>query len=295
MKVIVAGGTGFLGTHLCRGALERGFEVTSLSTSDPSAHRELEGVEYETVDLTSASPNMKFKPDLIFNAAGYVHHPVDETQEAKLLKQHVSIVRNLLRIPPAQGARFIHLGSGDEYDEASSAVSERASAQGYGPYGRVKAASTKVALSEAPQAGFAISILRLFLIFGPLQAENRLVPQLIRGLSAGQRVALSSGSQIRDFLYIDDFVNAAFACALAPSTTGRVLNVSSDLPTTVSDLADLIHELIGIGEIGVGDLPDSRIQVKVLVGNSQLLRLLTDWKPKVGVREGLLRTIDSFR
>lgn len=295
MKVVVAGGTGFLGTHLCRGALDRGCQVTSLSTSGPSPSRELEGVKYVIVDLTSASPQLSLQPDLVFNAAGYVEHPSDEIHEATLLRKHLSIIENLLRIPPAPGARFIHLGSGDEYNEVVTHISEKTPAEGFGSYGRIKATSTRRVLTGATRAGYSPTVLRLFLTYGPLQAENRLIPQLIRGLGAGQRVALSSGLQIRDFLYVDDFVEAAYAAAQTPETSGRILNVSSGLPVAVADLADLVHQLMGTGELGIGDLSESRVQAKSLIGNSDLIRSLTGWKPKVALREGLSRTIQGFR
>lgn len=295
MRVVIAGGTGFLGSHLCRGAVERGFTVVSLSSAPPEDRRRVKGVDYRFVDLAAESPNLSFSPDLIINAAGYVAHPSDEQGELALTEQHRRVVRNLLRIRPASGSRFLHLGSGDEYDEPGSSIPESARAQGRGPYGRAKAEASRLVQSHSNEAGYNLTVLRLFLVYGPLQADNRLIPQLITGLLADRRVPLSTGTQTRDFLYVDDFVEAAYVSAFEPATIGRILNVGTGEATTVAELAALVRELVGLGEVGLGDLPSTRDQADVIVGNQHQITNLTGWTPKTSLREGISRTIESFR
>lgn len=295
MQVVVAGGTGFLGSHLCRGAVERGCAVVSLSSAPPEDRRRVRGVDYRFVDLTSESPDLGFGPNLIFNAAGYVAHPSDEQGELVLTEQHRKIVRNLLRITPASGSRFLHLGSGDEYDEPGSRIPESAPARGRGPYGRAKAQASQLVQSHSLEAGYDFTVLRVFLVYGPFQAENRLIPQLITGLLADRRVPLSTGTQTRDFLYVDDFAEAAFASAFTPATIGRTLNVGTGEGTRVAGVAALVRDLVGQGEIGLGDLPSTRDQADVIVGNQHQITNLTGWTPKTSLREGISRTIDSFR
>jgi len=295
MRVVIAGGTGFLGTHLCREAARRGFEVVSLSQSPPVPSRHVPGIEYKYLDLGSETPVLAGEPDLIINAAGYVSHPSDELGERTLSEQHLSVVRHLLQITPATGARFIHLGSGDEYDDPGLHIDETASAQGQGAYGRAKAMSSELARALSAQSGYGFTLLRLFLTYGPLQAENRLIPQLITGLLADQRVPLTAGTQIRDFLFVSDFVDAVFTCALEPKTIDQTLNVASGTPHSVAELAHFVHQLIGRGQLGLRDLPETRQQPLELVGDPGLLSALTDWEPRTDLHDGLSRTIDYFR
>jgi len=295
VRVVVAGGTGFLGSHLCRGGVERGFQVVSLSSAPPKTERRVEGVDYQFIDLTLENPRLDFNPDMVINAAGYVAHPSDDRAGKLLMDQHVEIVRNLLGIPSASGSRFIHLGSGDEYDQPGRRIAESTSARGRGPYGRAKAEATRLVQSHSLRAGYEFSVLRLFLVYGPLQDENRLIPQLITGLLANHRVPTSSGTQIRDFLFVDDFVEATYRTALTRSTVGQILNVGSGQGKAVSRVAALVHELVGQGEIGLGDLPGTREQADVIVGDCRRIRGLTGWKPRTSLRVGISQTIDSFR
>jgi len=295
VRVVVAGGTGFLGTHLCRGAVERGFDVVSMSSAPPLAERRVDGVDYRFADLTSESPGTNFGPDLVINAAGYVAHPSSEQAERALIDQHREVVRNLLRIAPASGSRFIHLGSGDEYDEPGLLIPETAPARGRGPYGRAKAEASRLVQTLSLDAGYEFTVLRLFLVYGPLQAENRLVPQLVTGLLTNRRVPLGSGSQTRDFLYVDDFVEAVYLTALTRATSGQILNVASGDGTTVGEVATLVRELVGQGDVGLGDLPNTRDQADAIVGDRRQMEKLTGWSPRTSLRDGLSRTIDSFR
>jgi len=295
VRVVVAGGTGFLGTHLCRGAVERGFDVVSVSSAPPVSKRRVEGVVYRFVDLTSESPGLNFGPDLVINAAGYVAHPSSEQGERELIDQHREVARNLLRIAPASGALFIHLGSGDEYDEPGLLTPETAPARGRGPYGRAKAEACRLVQTLSHDAGYEFTVLRLFLVYGPLQAKNRLVPQLVTGLLTNRRVPLSSGTQTRDFLYVDDFVEAVYLTARTRASSGRILNVGTGVGTTVGEVATLARELVGQGEVGLGDLPNTRDQADTIVGDRRQIEELTGWKPGTSLRDGLSRTVESFR
>lgn len=291
----MAGGTGFLGSHICRGARERGHRVWSISTHHPPPTREIEGVTYLFTDLAREVPSLPGDLDLVINAAGYVAHPVKGIDSQQLVDHHVSIARHLCEANQEARCRLIHLGSGDEYEDSGFSITENSPCGGRGAYGRAKAAATKLITTYAPRANFDFTVLRLFLVYGPLQAENRLIPQLVKTLLRGERVPMSRGDQVRDFLYVDDVVDAVFHSAQNESTRNRCLNVASGRPVVVSDLARLVQQLIGSGELGLGDLSDSREQSEVLVGNPELLARLTGWAPTFSLEDGLSRTIDWYR
>ena len=149
MRVLIAGGTGFLGANLCAAALRRTDEIACISKSLPDLSLRIPGVHYIEEDLTVRVPAVPFSPDLVLNAAGYVAHPEGEADSNRLLADHVSVARNLMSVPGSTHARFLQIGSGDEYSVQKRCLDENTEARGWGSYGRAKAAASDFVMSSA--------------------------------------------------------------------------------------------------------------------------------------------------
>jgi CDP-glucose 4,6-dehydratase len=169
------------------------------------------------------------------------------------------------------------------------------------PYDASKAAADIVARSYAHAYGLPIAVTRFANIYGGGDLNfSRLVPETVVAVLEGRPPAIrSDGSPERDFLHVEDAVSAylAIAAALAADgAAGEAFNAGGERPHPVREVVDLIVELGGAGVEpdyqGSGN-PEGEIDRQFV--DSSKLRELTGWRPMVGLRDGLARTLDWYR
>ena len=114
--------------------------------------------------------------------------------------------------------------------------------------------------------------------------------------SIGKPFEVWDGRQLRDFTFVDDCVDALLA-ASAPEATGRVFNLGGPERTSLAELAELLVELHGGGSFVRRDFPSDRKRIDVgdYWADDSLIRATLGWEPKVGLREGLERTLGYYR
>jgi CDP-glucose 4,6-dehydratase len=170
------------------------------------------------------------------------------------------------------------------------------------PYEASKAAADAIALSYRPAYGLPVAVTRFANIYGGGDLNfSRLIPEAIAAVLDGRRPQIrSDGSPERDFLYVDDAVSAYLAVEHAVGAggpaAGEAFNAGGERPYPVSEVLDLITEVSGSGlrpeYLGVGN-PAGEIDRQYV--DSAKLRELTGWEPVVGLRDGLIRTLDWYR
>jgi nucleoside-diphosphate-sugar epimerase len=162
------------------------------------------------------------------------------------------------------------------------------------PYAMGKVASSHFLQMLHRTEGFPAVTLRIFLTYGPGQRLNRLIPQTIKACIEESTFPTSNGDQLRDFCYIDDGVDAIFTVLLSSKTHGYILNVGSGEPTSVKEVILRIKSIIGSGNPQFGGIPRRALESSSLFPDLDLIREITGWSPKVGLKEGLTRTVSSF-
>ena len=138
-------------------------------------------------------------------------------------------------------------------------------------------------------------IVRPFLVYGPHQDSNRLFPYVINNCISDSTFTLTSGLQLRDFLYIDDFVEAVLCLACTPKALGSVFNIGSGSPISVRDVVLLIQSIIGQGSPVFGTLPLRPTESPSLYADNSLITQLTQWKPMISLNDGLKYTINYYK
>jgi CDP-glucose 4,6-dehydratase len=170
------------------------------------------------------------------------------------------------------------------------------------PYEASKAAADSIALSYRPAYGLPVAVTRFANVYGGGDLNfSRLIPEAAVAVLEGRRPAIrSDGSPQRDFLYVDDAVAAYLAVEHAVGAggpaAGQAFNAGGERPHSVAEVLETIAEVSGSPVEpeyhGLGN-PDGEIDRQYV--DSTKLRELTEWRPEVGLREGLLRTIDWYR
>jgi nucleoside-diphosphate-sugar epimerase len=156
-------------------------------------------------------------------------------------------------------------------------------------YGTCKNALRQLLESFAQSRSLDVSWGRIFNLYGPHEAESRLVPAVVCGLLRGMEVPCTHGEQIRDFLHVDD-VASAFVRILESKETG-IFNIGSGEPVKVREIAERIaHELGVPGLLKLGALPSPPNDVPLILSDNRRLSSL-GWRPRYTLAEGVSDTI----
>ena len=301
---LISGGNGFLGYHLSKEFIKRGFDITivdDLSTSKASDL--LDEVTFYSKRIEDFSTEDKF--DYVVHLAArpspedYISSPVET-----ILSNSFG-TRVMLEIARRSNATFMYTSSSEVYGNASILPTPE-SYYGYvnpngirSCYDESKRFSEAMIMAYRRQYNMNVRIQRPFNVYGPRIREDgiygRVIPRFImQALENADITVHGDGLQTRSFLYIDDWVNASMKFLFADSPEHEILNVGSDSEITVMDLAKLIIEMTKsrsriIHTEAREDDPRRR--------SADLTRVksVLEWSPAVNVREGLERTIEWFR
>jgi nucleoside-diphosphate-sugar epimerase len=294
-RVLITGASGFVGRPLAEMLLAGGSEVHALSTHHPDGLDE-SGVHWHHGDLldpaTPARVMADTQPERLVHLAWYTAHGRYWSSPANVEWVEASL-RLLRAFAGAGGRRAVLTGSCAEYawggeedlDELDSPLVPRTL------YGVCKDGLRRVAGSFAEESGLELAWGRLFFLYGPHERPERLVPAVIRALLAGERVATSAGTQVRDFMHVDDVAGALLA--VLQSDVVGALNIASGTGRSVAEMLDLIGALTGASElIDRGARPMSADEPPRIVATVKRLTQEVGFQPSVSLADGFAATID---
>ncbi len=297
-KILIVGGTGFLGYHLAKKCIEKGWGVTSISTNKPKKIRFLSKVKYLILDISKKKlikKLIKYDYDYVVNFGGYVNH----NEKLKTYQSHYVGCKNLADFFLGKKIEsFIQIGSCVEYGYNKSPQEENKIFdinKLKSTYGKAKLSATNYLIKKYKEKKFPCVILRLYLVYGPRQDLNRFIPLVIKGCLEKSFFPCSSGKQYRDFLYIDDFVKLIFMILKNKNTIGEVLNVGSGKPKKIKKIIFLIKNLIKTGNPVLGKLQMRKDEILKLYPNIKKIKKKINWKPKIDLITGIKKTISFYK
>jgi nucleoside-diphosphate-sugar epimerase len=297
-SILVVGGTGFLGFHISKSAIKKRYRVFSISLKKPKKKRFLKGVKYIHADVTNFETLKKKFPkkiDYIINAGGYGKHPDFGKDGDKIIKSHFFGLINIIKlIENLKIKKFIQIGSSAEYGGNKSPLKESFNCFPQTPYSIAKWSCTTYLKYLNFKYDFPVTILRLFLVYGPKQDNNRIIPFLIENCKNNNKFSTTKGEQLCDFCYVDDVVEAIFKTLSIKKTNGEIINIGSGKPTQIKKLILLVNKIIGKGHPVIGGLKYKDKTNKKNYPNISKAKNLLSWKPKISFIEGIKRTIKIF-
>jgi nucleoside-diphosphate-sugar epimerase len=192
--------------------------------------------------------------------------------------------------------RVVLLGSAEEYGAQDGPLREDMPLRPLTFYGITKAAATSLALAMHAAGGCPAVILRPFTVYGPGQPKDMFVAEAVEAAVAGEPFRMSQGEQRRDFIYVQDLVEALLASALAPGLEGHVVNVGTGRARRLRDVAERIWQLTGsTAPLLVGARPASPHQLHDTWADTSAARRLLGWQPRVELDQGLAEAIEWCR
>lgn len=297
-RLLVIGGTGFIGHHLLQAAKRQSWQVTSVSLHPPAEDRYVEGVRYCLVDVTDATlvqRSLQDAYDYVVNLGGYIDHTLFQSGGRGMIDIQFTALQNLLETLPRESIkRFVQIGSSDEYGDAPSPQHEALREKPISPYALGKVASTHFLQMLHRTEGFPAVTLRLFLAYGPGQNNKRFLPQIIQGCLQNREFPTSIGAQLRDFCYVGDVANAIIQTLSCDKMDGQVFNVASGQPISIRVMIETVRDLIGQGQPKFGKISYRVGENMSLYADVSRVSEVLDWCPQMSLEDGLRHTIDWY-
>ena len=294
-SILIAGGTGFIGFHLAKKCLSLNWSVTSLSTNKPKKNRKLKKVNYKICDVSNYNQiNKKIKPDYdyVVNLAGYVDH----TNKPKTMKSHYIGCKNLSNFfLNSKIKKFVQIGSCIEYGKIESPQKEiKQNKKTFSIYGKAKLLSTIFLQNFYKKYNFPVTILRLYLVYGPFQDTNRVIPVTIINALKNKSFNCSNGQQLRDFTYIDDIISAIIKTLKNLKSSGEIINIGSGKPIAIKKVIIKICGLLNSGKPLFGKIDLRKDEIMKLYPNINKAKKILRWNSRTPLEIGLRKTIKFF-
>lgn len=308
-KILITGGAGFVGSNIVRRLVETGNKLYLILRKDSnrtrlsSILRSVDVFENDLSDVDSLERiAKKVKPQIIMHLASsgvYSYTGMDPRSISTLLVDNVQGTINFLYATKNVGYElFINTGSCFEYGSSKIAFKENAPLHPLNAYGMTKVATTLFTDTFRKMNNLPIVTVRPFTAYGPGEDERRFISTIIRQVRNGENPSLPKEKVVRDYIFIDDVVDAYLLIAQNPKkVTGAVLNISTAKGTSLVDVAKLVTKLTGAKgiELNIGGFPIRNGEVLSLVGDPTKIKKLLGWKAKYSLVEGLKKTIEWMR
>jgi nucleoside-diphosphate-sugar epimerase len=278
--------------------LKKNWEVISISTKKPKKLRFLKEVQYIYCDISDKKKLdkklEKIDTDYVINFGGYVDH--ENILKTRL--SHYIGCKNLATFFVKQNCKlFLQIGSSLEYGKLKSPHLERFNLNYKlnSSYSTSKLKATKFLCKLKDKYNFPCVILRPYLIYGPYQDFNRLIPSTINNCLKDKAFLCSSGVQKRDFLYIDDFVEGVLKIIYSKNKLKTIINIGSQKPISVKNVVVMIRKIIKKGKPIFGKILMRKDEISVSYPDINYIKKHIKWKPNTTLEKGLKLTIKSYK
>jgi len=303
-KALVTGAGGFIGANLVRRLLADGHHVVAVVRPDGNTWRindlrhEVEIVELDLRNGALVSDALhRLRPAWTFHLSAHGAYSW-ERDVKQIAETNVLGTVNLVEACQSAGCEtFIQAGTSSEYGFQDHAPAEDERPEPNSPYAVTKLAATLLAQQAARSTGLHTVTLRLYSVYGAYEDPRRLVPTLIaRGLR-NELPDLVDPSTARDFVAVDDAVEAFVLAASKPSgEPGAVFNVGSGGQTSVGELVQLARDVLQISaEPQWGSAAPRDWDTNIWRADPRKIRLALGWRPHMNLRTGFERTVTWLR
>ncbi len=292
-KILITGGTGFIGHNILKRLINSKFKLYSLSTKKPCKEKKLKGVKYLVCDLRKKKKLYKkidYNFTYVINLGGYVDHK----KKVITLQSHYNGCKNLVDFfKNRRLLNFIQIGSSLEYGLSKAPNKESSLCLPRGNYGFSKYKASKYITRVGETHNFPFTILRLYQIYGPYQSTNRLVPQAIDACLRNKKFPCSKGEQKRDFLFVEDLVELIIK-VLKNKASNNIYNVGYGKPIKINQVIKIINLKIGLGKPEFGKIKMRKDEIKNSYPSIKKVKNKFKWSPKINFKKGIQKTIQFY-
>ncbi|MDP7128981.1 MAG: NAD-dependent epimerase/dehydratase family protein [Planctomycetota bacterium] len=316
MRAAVTGASGFIGNNLARRLLAEGHDVHLILRPGYITWRlagladQVSILEVDIQDAKNLCSGIKnIRPDCLFHFAAYGAYSW-QTDFRQMVETNLIGTANLVEVcHAADVGAFINIGSSSEYGLKESAPAETEHLEPNSHYAITKAAATMHCHSHQPSTinhqPFHMVTLRPYSIYGPYEEPDRLIPTLLVHGLEDKLPPLVDPDIARDFVHVDDMVNACLLAANhhvecsrrgASGLPDQIYNVGTGVQASIRQIVKLVRDLLDISaEPEWGSMENRQWDTQCWVADSRKIQSLLGWKAEVSLKDGLLKTLEWLR
>lgn len=306
-KVLITGADGFIGSHLTELLISKGYNVRALSQYNSFNHwgwieeiRQSPNLEIVTGDIRDPHYCKRIVEgtDIIFHLAALIAIPYSYVAPDSYVDTNIKGTLNICQASKEFGGiRIIHTSTSEVYGTAKYIpIDENHPKQPQSPYSASKIGADMMALSFYNSFSVPVTIARPFNTYGPRQSARAIIPTIIIQIAQMAReLKLGDLKPTRDFNFVTDTCEGFLAIAECDETIGKEINISSNSEVSVEQILEIIQDMLHTDIPVSSDKQRCRpenSEVFRLYGDNTLIKKLTNWNPKVTLREGLEKTIE---
>ncbi len=301
LKILITGGTGFIGSNLVHFFLSQGHEVATTIRVQSNLWRLsdlLNDIDFFKLDIINREKIndafISFKPDIVINTIAYGGYHF-EADSARIFDNNFYGTINLVEEYINSNAELlINTGSSSEYGFKDHPMSEQDVLEPLGSYAVSKAAATLYSRSKSIESKRKIVTMRLFSAYGEFEEPHRLIPYLIATSIRKKTAILNDPSNVRDFIYVKDICDAYMNLIKRQDGVefGEIFNIGSGKESKVGEIVNLVEKISGEKLKVEWQYSDERKGDKALHWLAEMSKIgnILNWRPKYSLENGLSTT-----
>lgn len=277
-RVLVTGGTGFIGAAVVAALRHNGRDVIALSRADGDIASPETLKRHWGKDVTS-----------VVHCAGRTFVPDSWDDPAGFMATNALGTMQVLAFCRSEGARLVHISAYVYGQPESLPIPETAPVRANNPYALSKHIAEQACRFHAEHMDVPVTILRPFNIYGPGQPDKFLIPTIIRQVQSGPTVRVKDLEPRRDYLFLDDLI-AAILVALDREHNGlEVMNLGSGTSHSIAELIAIVQAIAGTTWPVASEKSPRIAEISDVRADISQARNLLHWKPRVSLADGIGR------
>jgi nucleoside-diphosphate-sugar epimerase len=296
MNVIVTGSTGFVGRHLVPLLLEKSFTILEI-TRNIEKSISLYGdktskIEFDDLDVNFNKKIIDFKPDIFLHLASYITPSDDYNSIDTLIGSNITYLSKILLNLKDSGLKsFINTGTFAEFKNGDGVLSPAYY------YAATKIASKYIVDYFSNKDNYKQVYVVPYTIYGGIDTNKKLIDFLFDSLNADEKVKLTPGNQVLDFVHVEDVAEGYLQVIQNIDTikNGSTYEIGTGIGTSVKDLASLIEDISGKKlNVEWGGREYRPNDVMLAIADVHALVDEIKWKPFIGLKEGIIKSYQKY-
>jgi len=302
---LLTGATGFIGSNLVRELVKKGERVNIIVRDKNKNNWRLKDIEpklviYECSLLNESLKDLvdKIRPDFIFHLGAYGIPPEEDSAYEMIdvnLKGTINLINAVKKNP---FKLFINTGSCMEYGIKKDPMRETDLLEPIFDYAITKAAVTLYCQKESIRSNLPIVTFRLFTPFGHYEELYRLIPTVVKNAIENKPIKVSTPKTVRDFIFIEDVVDAYLQATKMPLPNGEILNIGTGKQNSIGEIVKLCLQISqSKSKVLWGAMPMQKryIEPERFEADMSKTKKVLKWEAKTTVEEGLSKTVEWFK
>ncbi len=308
-KIVVTGGCGFIGSHLCELLVQKGFKVVAFDRYNinndlgwlkkSKFRKDIEFILGDIRDFESVNSALK-NCNYVFHLAALIGIPYSYSNPLAYIKTNIEGTYNVLSASKMNNLDQIIITSTSEvYGSAQyTPIDENHPCVGQSPYSASKISADQLAISFYKSFNLPIKIARPFNTYGPRQSERAIIPTIIKQCLMKKRINLGNQFPTRDLTYVDDTCLGFYEIFKEKEFFGEIVNIGSGKEISIKDLKEKILKKMNKRidtKIDKKRVRPRNSEVDKLICNNEKIMKKTKWKIENDLDKGLDKTINWFK